>query len=103
MEKFKQIIILSNNHNLQSDNTFIINTPIILEDDTHLNMNGDIYTFDYLIFTNPSQITNFEKTSILHENMVPVTNCFCQTVFENIYYTSEETINIALQNIFENE
>ncbi len=103
MEEFKQIIILSYKAIVNKDELFLINKPITLIDDTHLMINDITYVFDYLVFTNANLINNLEQTSILMEGNVPVTNYFFQTTYENIYYTSDEKINLALQNIIENE
>ncbi len=103
MEEVKQIIILSNIIDSLSDDTFTINEPIELIDDNHLKTKKMIYIFDYLIITDITLVSNFKQTNILHEHGVPVTNCFYQTTYENIYYTSYSKIKEVLQNIYENE
>ena len=102
MEKYVQIIILSTTYTTDNSNILVINEPITLVDENHLLVNSISYTFDYLIFTNPLQIINFNETSIMQENKIPVTNCFYQTTYENIYYRYGENIEEALSNIFEN-
>lgn len=103
MTKFKQIIILSELYNSTQENVFIIKEQVVLEDDNHLILNNDIYIFDYLIFTNPKQISNFDKTNILYEDGIPITNCFYQTTYENIYFVKNSLINDAIRNIATNE
>ena len=102
MEKYSQIIILSNTYTNNNQNILIINEPVLLIDENHLSVNNINYTFDYLIFTNHNQITNFDKSSIMHENGIPVTNCLYQTTFENIYYPYNGNVEEAINNIFEN-
>ncbi len=101
MEKYSQIIILSNDFN---DNEYglIINKPVILEDDVHLLCEGEIYSFDYLIFTDVTLITNFKTCNILAEDNIPITNCLYQTTFENIYYPLNSDVYTAIKNIQEN-
>lgn len=102
MEKYAQIIILSTTYTTDNSNILVINEPVTLVDENHLLVNNISYTFDYLIFINPVQIINFNETSIMHENKIPVTNCFYQTTYENVYYPFGENIDEALSNIFEN-
>ena len=102
MEKYSQIIILSNTYTNNNQNILIINKPVLLIDENHLSVDDINYTFDYLVFTDHNQITNFSDSSIMHENSIPVTNCFYQTTFENIYYPYNENIDEAINNIFEN-
>ena len=59
-----QIIILSSTYTTGNSNILVINEPITLVDENHLLVNSISYTFDYLIFTNPLQIINFNETSI---------------------------------------
>lgn len=103
MEEFKQIIILTTKLSTTFEGTFMINEPIVLIDDTHLKTNNINYIFDYLIITDISLVSNFKQTNILHEHGLPVTNCFYQTTYENVYYTSDDKIEEVLQNLYENE
>ena len=101
MEKYSKIIILTDSYNIDKEDILVIKDDVTLIDDVHILVNDITYSFDYLIFTNTSKIKNFKKTNILHENGIPVTNFFYQTTYENIYYTLEELINIALDNIID--
>lgn len=103
MEKYYSILILSKNYQTSDSENLVLSDAIFLIDDTHLEFANQIYTFDYLIFTSPSEIKNFRSTNILHEAGIPVTNMYFQTTFENIYYTSDEKIEEAIQNIKEND
>lgn len=103
MEKYSQIIVLSYTYTTNNKNILVINEDVILEDDTHLICDNDVYTFDYLIFTNSSLISNFYDCHILQENSIPVTNCLYQTSIENIYYTLDNKIKTAIENIFNND
>lgn len=102
MEKYTPIIILSSNYQTENENILVISNKCVLNDDAHLTIKDDIYTFEYLILTDTSLITNFLNFPILQENDLPITNCLFQTSIENIYYTKDENIEIALQNIIEN-
>lgn len=100
----KQIIILSNIYTTNNEQIYILNESVELIDDVTIKcQNDDIYTFDYLIFTNPNQITNFRETNILHEAGLPVTNYFHQTTYENIYFIDDNSIDTALTNIYEDD
>ena len=103
MEQYSQIIILSKDYESTNDDILVIKDKVILEDDMHIICNGITYNFDYLIFTNLLDITNFRSTNILHENEIPVTNYFYQTTYENIYYTESINIDKALENIYESD
>ena len=103
MEITKQIIIVSKNSQINNSLCLTINHPIFLLDDAHLKDGETTYIFDYLIFTNTDLILNFRETNILHEGGLPLTNFFFQTTYENIYFTSDNLIDEALQNINENE
>ena len=91
MEITKQIIIVSTNSQINNSLCLTINHPIFLLDDAHLKDGETTYIFDYLIFTNTDLILNFRETN------------FFQTTYENIYFTSDNVIDEALQNINENE
>ncbi len=101
MEKYFQIIILSKEYTSSNKDILVIKDNITLEDDMHLIYNNELYTFDYLIFTDTSSINNFRKTNILHEDGIPITNCYYQTTYENIYYPINNKIDEALDNIYE--
>lgn len=99
MEQYYQIIILSNTFKTTKSDILVIDKSIILEDDVHLTYNNQVYSFDYLIFTDVNQISNFRKTNILHEDNLPITNFYHQTTYENIYYTNniENVIDIIFE------
>ena len=101
MEKYSQIIILSDSYNINEENILVLNEEVTLIDDMHISTKDCNYTFDYLIFTDVLKIKNFRSTNILHEDNVPVTNFFHQTTYENIYYPINGNINEALENIME--
>ena len=104
MNKIAQIIIIDKNYNSQLDDVIVINESVELIDEVTIMLsNKDIYNFDYLIFTSPSLITNFNETNILHDGGFPVTNYFHQTTYENIYYVTCDNIETALNNIFEED
>jgi len=102
MERYEQIIILTK-ANAFTNEALFLNSKAFLIDDAHLKINDDIYTFDYLIFTDPSLIINYLDTSILKEFNIPVVNFFYQTSIENIYYTSCDLISEAIKNIKDGE
>lgn len=102
MNKVIQIIILDDQYQIINENILVINDNVELIDDVTIKLsNNDIYNFDYLIFSNPSFISNFRETNILHDAGIPVTNFFHQTTYENIYYSKD--IDIAINNIFEDD
>ena len=104
MNKTAQIIILDKNYISKLDEVIVLNESVELIDEVTIKLaNKDIYNFDYLIFTDPSLISNFKETNILHDGGFPVTNYFHQTTYENIYYVTCDNIEIALDNIFEEQ
>lgn len=101
MEKYYELIILSNTHNLNTDNAITIDKPVKLINDVTLEIDDITYSFNYLIFTNTSQISNFYETNILHENGIPVTNFYYQTTYENIFYQGDGNIELAIETLYE--
>ena len=101
MEKYSEIIILSNSYTTNEENILVLNSAVTLVDDMHILVDDTTYSFDYLVFTDVSKILNFKSTNILHEDGIPVTNFFHQTTYENIYYPVNGNIDEAIENIKE--
>lgn len=104
MKQYYQFVILTNDqlndYNIPFSN-LIINEKVELIDENHLSFNDLIIEFDYLIFTNPLHINNFFNTNIIHEAGLPIINYDCQTIYENIYFTTNTNILNIIKTICE--
>ena len=96
MKDFYQIIILTkSDFNQYSDCYAVIKDVIFLVDHNTIKFHNQIINFEYLVFDDPKLISNFLNCNILHDNQIPVTNFFCATSIENIFYTKDLTKAIA--------
>ena len=78
----------------------IINNNIQMLDEYHLLNNEQIIEFDYLIIEALDLIKDLDKTNILLDDGIPVTNWFRETSLEHIYYGD---VNCCLENLLERE
>ncbi|MBR2891357.1 MAG: hypothetical protein IKC22_03125 [Bacilli bacterium] len=79
------MIIIVTHKNINVDDALIINDKVQIIDDYHLSYQNQIIEFDYLITDDMNLLTDLEKTNILIDIDVPVTNFFGQTSIEHIY------------------
>ena len=57
---YYSVIIISNNYQNNNDDYLIINSNVILEDECSLIYNKERITFDYLIITDLSLVSNIK-------------------------------------------
>lgn len=88
--------------NNQLDALFL-KEDFILIDDHHLKYKNEIVEFEYLIYSNKSNITYNNENILLFENNIPVTNFYYQTTLENIYFIIEDNLEQKINDIINNE
>lgn len=96
------IIVLTNNkpNNLPVDNNIkVINEPVKLIDDYHLEYQNEVIEFDYLLAEDQSYLTNYQDLPFIIDNGVILTNWVGQTTIENIYVGN---LDKALDELFSN-
>lgn len=93
------IIIISSNYENNNSNYLIINDNVSLEDDCTLIYNKERISFDYLIITELSLVSNIKQIGILTEKKIPVINYEKQTSIENIYCCSNLDIDSIIENL----
>ena len=96
------IIVLTNNelNNLPVDNDIkVINEPVKLIDDYHLEYQNEIIEFDYLLAEDQSYLINYQELPFIIDNGIILTNWVGQTTIENIYVCN---LNKALDELFNN-
>lgn len=93
------VIIISHNYQNNNQNYLIIKDFVSLENDCTLIYNKERITFDYLIITDISLVSNLKQIGVLTENKIPVTNYEKQTSIENIYYGSNLDIEEIINNL----
>ena len=96
------IIILTNKtiNNLPDyEDLIIINKPIKLLDEFHLEYDNKIIEFDYLLAEDQSYLTNYQDLPFIIDNGVILTNWVGQTTIENIYVGN---LDKALDELFNN-
>lgn len=79
------MIIIITKKTIKFNDTYVINEPITLLDDYHLTYKDRIIDFDYLIIEDLTLVNDIEKTKVLMDEQIPVTNFFGQTSIEHIY------------------
>lgn len=93
------VIIISHNYQNNNQNYLIIKDFVSLENDCTIIYNKERITFDYLIITDISLVSNLKQIGVLTENKIPVTNYEKQTSIENIYYGSNLDIEEIINNL----
>lgn len=79
------IILVTNKTNIELETEYLlINSPIKLLDDYHLECNNKIYEFDYLIMEDDSYILE-ENLDFVKDGNLIITNWVGQTSIEHIY------------------
>lgn len=94
------IIILTNKtiNNLPNyEDLIVINKPIKLVDEFHLEYNNKIIEFDYLLVENQSFLTNYNILPFMLDDDVIITNWSGQTTIEHIYIGNLEN---AIDELF---
>lgn len=94
---YSVIIISKIKHNFE--NVKWINEVVEFIDDCHILYKEENISFDYLIYTDITLVTNQKEIGILTENKIPITNYEKQTLIENIYYCTDDLVESVLENL----
>ena len=94
------IIVTKKNYEPKVSDCLVLNHEVWLMSDYALKSGDTTYDFDYLIIEDLSLCHDLDKTGILLDEGIPVTNFMMATSLDNIYYGDIET---ALDDLFNKE
>lgn len=97
------IITLQEVKPIENMDILYLNNPFMFIDENHIQVNDEIIEFEYLIYSNKIDVNFTDESMLLMENNIPVTNFFYQTTKENIYYITEENLEVKINEIIYNE
>lgn len=99
-------LIIITNEKIKLDNKLDVlyfNSSFSLIDDCHLQINNEIFEFEYLIYSSKVAVNYTAENYLMMENNIPITNFYYQTSKENIYYITEENLKEKIEEIINSE
>ena len=94
------IIVTKKNYQPSIKDCLVISDDVVLLSDYELTLHHQIIGFDYLIIEDLSLCHHLEKTGILLDDGIPVTNYVMATSLDHIYYGD---IDIAISDLTNEE